>query len=118
MIETIIEAVQSKRYSFNNEKELQDGIELALQNRNVQYIREAIVPPKDRVDFLVGSIGVEVKIKSSLANLTRQIHRYAQWEGISSVLVITSLNRLRNLPATLNGKPVHVIVIGAIGAFL
>ena len=96
-------------FNFTSELELQDGIGDVLRNNRVKHEREAQLGPRDRIDFLVGSIGVEVKVGGGTAALIRQLHRYAQHETISELLVVTSRLRLRNIPAWLNGKRVEVL---------
>jgi hypothetical protein len=47
--------------------------------------------------------------------VTRQLHRYAGHEAVKALVLVTSRRRLGNLPATLRGKPVEVVVVP--GAF-
>jgi len=75
--------------------------------------REVRVGSADRIDFLLpGGLGVEVKINGSLSGLTRQVHRYAQREEISALIVVTTRHRLAQLPDTMHGKPVRVVKVG------
>ena len=109
-MEAIVEAIRSRRYAYTSEAELQEGIERVLIEEGIAYEREVALSPGDRIDFLVGEgIGVEVKIDGSISALTRQIHRYAQHDRISSLVVVTSRSRLANLPSSMNEKTVRVV---------
>lgn len=92
------------RFDCSTEQALQDGISDAL--RAVPHEREKRLGPKDRPDFVVGSVAVEVKIGGGLSPLIRQVHRYAQHDCVSEILVVTSRLRLTNLPEFINGKRV------------
>lgn len=106
---TITEAINSHKYRFTCEVELQDGLELVFKKAKLAYIREAMLTDKDRIDFLIGNVGVEVKIGGSLADVTRQLHRYAQLSCIESLVLVTSKLRLSGLPDTINDKPLVVV---------
>lgn len=109
-------ALAPRRLRHGNEKELQDGIDAALVAVGCMFQREIHLSPTDRIDFIIGAappgLGVEVKIKGSLADLLRQLHRYAQHEELGGLLVVTSLLRLTDLPRELVGKPVRSLYIG------
>jgi hypothetical protein len=95
------------RFDCATEQALQDGIETALAD--VPHEREKALSPKDRPDFMVGSVAVEVKVGGGLSALIRQLHRYASHDCVSEILVVTSRLRLANLPNWLNGKRVTAI---------
>jgi predicted SpoU family rRNA methylase len=105
-------ALQARRFRHTNEKELQDGIESVLTEIGARFEREKQLGPKDRVDFFVkAGIALEVKIKGSLADVTRQLHRYAEHDQVQSILLVTAKARLGALPETLRGKPVRVVAL-------
>ena len=60
----------------------------------------------DIVDFMVGSIAVEVKIKGAKAEIYRQLERYAAHDNVTAILLVSS--RSMHLPALINGKPTLV----------
>jgi hypothetical protein len=102
--------IHTHSFSFTDEEELQRGLVeiLAEIMPPTSTRREVQLTPKDRIDFMVESVGIEVKIKGSLAALTRQLHRYAQLDAIEALVVVTPVARLAQLPESLNGKPVLV----------
>jgi hypothetical protein len=98
------------RFTFATEGELQDGIALVLTEANVSFEREFTLLPKDRIDFMVEDLGLEVKVAGSLSSVTRQLFRYAESPLIGSLLLVTSRIALHSrLPAQMNGKPLRVL---------
>lgn len=95
------------RYRFHSERDLQDGIERVLQARRITYRREQALSTPDRPDFLVGDVAVEVKIKGALADLLRQIGRYASHASVGGILVIGTTIWLPRVPPILFDKPVR-----------
>lgn len=93
-------------FTFTQERQLQDGIAVALELAGVTFSREHVLSAKDRIDFLIDRLGLEVKIGGSPTGLIRQIHRYAQHEALDAILVVVGRIRLAQLPETINGKPI------------
>lgn len=108
-IDELVERVHARRFRFSSEAELQEGIGRVLWGIDAPLEREWDLGRQyGRPDFVVGWTAVEIKVGGSLAELTRQVHRYAQHPGINSILVVTTRSRHRNLPDTINGKPCRV----------
>ncbi|HKY40665.1 MAG TPA: hypothetical protein VJN18_32240 [Polyangiaceae bacterium] len=97
------------RLPVSNEAEMQGAVEKALQREAVPYRRE-VVQGGDRIDFVVARVGIELKVKGSVATVTRQLFRYARWEDLNELLVVTSVGQHLGLPRSLNGKPIVVHV--------
>lgn len=107
----------SSKYNFasSTEDELQRAIALCLDINRVPYVREARVSQTERPDFLIGTLGtvaIEIKIKGSLSEVTRQIHRYAQREDIQQILLVTTCAKHLDIPDEFNGKPIVTCWIG------
>jgi len=104
------------RFRFGDERELQDGIAQALTVRGIPFERERALSRPDRPDFMVsGGTAIEVKVKGSLAELLRQISRYASHAEVTSVLAVGSPSWLTRLPSSICGKPVHALrLIGSL----
>lgn len=96
------------RLAYQSEEDLQELIERILLKEGLPYFREVILSPQDRIDFTIGKIGIEIKIKGTLTNLTRQLHRYTLHPNLDSILVVTDKNILSTLPDTLNNKNIRV----------
>lgn len=105
-----------RRYKFNyaNEADVQNGLARILTNAAIPYEREARLSAADRIDFLAGAVGIEVKVKDALTAVLRQLHRYAQHDQIGSLILVTNRAAHRNVPHAINGKPVDVVFIGGI----
>ncbi len=83
-------ALKSYRYSYANEIEFQDGVAKALDNAFIAYRREVDLGPVGIIDFVVGTIGIEVKIKGARNSALRQIRRYAECEEIDGFILVSS----------------------------
>lgn len=93
--------------AFIGESELHAAVAKALGASPYTFIPEVVLSPEDRIDFLVaGCVGVECKVGGSPAEVLAQLHRYAQHERISALVLVTARLRHRSVPAELNGKPV------------
>jgi len=104
----------STRFRYHSEKELQRGVSLVLDSLGIPYKPEFPMTPRDRIDFLVGDIGIECKSDdskggTSLAAVTRQLFRYAQSPLVKELILITTLSKHKNLPKTMNDKPLYIV---------
>lgn len=105
----VLATLRSLRFHWSSEEELQAGIDEALAGLAVPVVREALLDA-GRIDFLIdGDVGLEVKVQGSPAAVARQIQRYCYCPEIAALILVTAKSRLADLPATINGKPVHVI---------
>lgn len=112
---TLERALRTHRFRFGGERELQAGIDQVLRNLGLDVVREAALGEAGTIDFLIGSLGVEIKVRGSRADVTRQVHRYLQHASIAGLLLVTTRAELARLPTAISGKPVftHHLVSGA-----
>ena len=114
-IRELAELLARTKFRFSDEYGLQDGIEALLKREGVSYQREVRLSPRDRIDFLLGDIGIEVKVDSSEIVVERQLMRYATDPRIGSLILVSSRFRHQSMPQFLNGKPLRsVYLIGSI----
>jgi len=106
--EEVIAAINDYEFSYTCEDDLQRAIASALSDCSIPYQREYQLSEKDRLDFKVGTIAIEVKIKGRLTEVARQVGRYLQSPELTSVILVTTKSAHRNLPPSLNGKPIYV----------
>jgi hypothetical protein len=107
--------ISGTRCRFMTERILQDGIENLFLKRGIEHTREMILSPADRIDFLVGSVGIEVKIDGSFNNVQRQLWRYAADARISDLILVTTRSSHRSMPTEITGKPIYVVhLVGSI----
>lgn len=92
--EQLVDILGAYRFNFVGERQLQDGIEAVLQQESIAARREVRLSGRDRIDFLTGGVGIEVKTAGSSANLLRQLARYAEHDEIRSLIVVTNRSHL------------------------
>lgn len=113
------------------ETELQDVIEHRLRQRPrypLSVKREHLLDDHNRIDFLAHTllilgdapmvlvrVGIEVKIGSALAAVTRQLERYAQFDDVDELLLVTTKAIHHRIPSELNGKPVVLCSLVEVG---
>lgn len=103
----VVEVVRRHRFRHATENELQAGLAAALGAGGYRVVREARLSARDRIDLLVDTIGVEVKIAGVPRDVDRQLLRYAQSARITGLVLVTNRARHRP-PVELNGKPVAI----------
>lgn len=86
------------------EQALHEAIAEALAQAGIPFIHEAALAPRCRIDFLVGTVGLEVKCgKPPRARLISQLTRYATCDQVSALVLV--VERTADLPKTILGKP-------------
>jgi|SRR5579872_4853790 len=111
MIDRIRKLMESYSFHFQCEDELQQSIAAMLTENKIAFEREVRITAKDRIDFMVGNIGIECKIDGAFSAVVRQLHRYAQHESIGSIMLITTKAKHLDAPQEINGKQVDVFFI-------
>lgn len=114
-LDKVIAALRSYKFRFRNEAELQNGIARVLEQEGISFERERPLG-RDRVDFFAAGIAIEIKIDSSLAEVTRQLHRYSQHPDVLEVLLVTCRMLHDRMPDKMSDKDVKVVVVSS-GAF-
>lgn len=116
-LQTLSTTLRAYSFNFRDELELHDLLEQAMAADGWVVEREVKLSEKDRIDFVVhrkdagGVVGVEVKVKASVANVERQLRRYAAHERIEGLLVVSCTIQLKRLPEEIGGKPVRVTIL-------
>jgi len=106
-LRTITKLIQSRRFSLSDEKKLQGEIEEEFVSAGVGYRREVRLDDRNIIDFMIGPIGIEVKIKGARLNIFRQIERYAAFGDVEKLLLVTNVPM--GMPELVKGKPIHVL---------
>lgn len=110
MIEAIMKALAGHRFDVSCESTLQLQIAEVFQAAGIEFQREVNLSPGDRIDFMVGEIGIEVKISGQAKAIYRQCVRYCTFDQVTMLLLVT--NRAMGLPGELEGKPCYVHTLG------
>ena len=110
-MERILAALSAIRVPAQPEEyEIHAEIARALDAAGIKYIHECKLAPGRRIDFLCGSIGIEVKKgKPDGARLRAQLARYLENERLSAAIVV--LQRPCVLPEHICKKPVRVVAL-------
>jgi len=100
-------------WDYVDERSLQGAIDDELGKLGVSFERETSLCREDRPDFLVDeSIAVEVKVDGSKHAALSQVLRYAEHAKVRELVIVTTLNKHRGMPATVNGKALHIAYVG------
>ncbi len=108
----ITAAVRGYRYSYSDEHELQAGLADALTAAGLVFEREVALGPRDRIDFVVDRVGIEVKIDGAPAVVLRQLLRYAHSDRVDHLILVTTRRTHRTLPLTVGAVPLTIVEVG------
>jgi predicted aspartyl protease len=107
--ERLREVLGSFRYSFANERDLQDGIAQALATRGIHFDR-AVQVKGGRADFLVDGTAVVVELTGSPAEALGGVATSPQ---VAAVLLVTRRGPgAPSFPVKIGRKPLLVLAVG------
>jgi hypothetical protein len=108
-VDQLIAVLRSKRFSCVDEDELQRAVAAAFDEAGIAYQREVRLSARDRLDFLIGGIAIELKVKTDGKELLRQVLRYAAHREVDAIVIAATTHRVLLLPETANGKPLRAV---------
>lgn len=108
--ESLYKLLSQYRFTLANEKALQSEISTLLTDNNIKHLREVKLSDKDCIDFMVGDIGMETKLKGTAMSIYNQCERYCESPEVKELLLVT--NRSMGLPEEINGKPAFLLSLG------
>lgn len=84
--------LQSYRYAFADETELQLAVAKVLDAAGVPYERERPVSARDRLDFYIPAsrVAIEIKVAGSVETATRQVERYLDLDDVEGAVLVAS----------------------------
>ena len=89
-----------------DEYDLHGLVAQALQEADISFRHEAPLAPRCRIDFLCGSVGVEIKRgRPDRLPVEKQLRRYAE-TGKLGAIILLSEKTLPDLPGFAGGVPV------------
>ena len=99
---------------FGTEELLQEDVAAALAASAWRCEREFVLTKSSRVDFYLPDlqIGIECKVGSSMAQVTRQIVRYANHDSIAALILISRKCSHSLTTETVCGKPFRFVWVG------
>lgn len=107
----VVDVLRSHHFGYADERQLQDGLFTVLRQYFPSTRREVSLGPRDRVDFLVGGVAVEVKVSGSPVAVARQLQRYAHSEQVTATCLVTAKTSHTRLPDEIGGKPLVVVLL-------
>jgi hypothetical protein len=113
VLDEVLEVLRSHRFLHSTERDLQDGIAAAMLAQGLDVALEVRLGGCNRIDLLVGRIGIEVKVAGSWRDVLRQVERYARLEQLDAVVLVTSKAMHTRLPSEHHGKPIVVHRVGS-----
>ena len=110
-LDRILAALSAVRVPAQPEEyEIHTEISRALDAAGIAYIHECKLKPGRRIDFLCGSVGIEVKKgRPDAARLRAQLTRYLEDERLTAAIVV--LQRPCTLPERICGKTVRIVAL-------
>ena len=104
-----IKALESLRVSLvGGEYDLHGLVGMALDEAGLCPMHEVIIAPRCRIDFMVGRVGIEIKMgKPARRALASQVARYLRCPELEALIVV--VERCASLPGECMGKPIRVV---------
>lgn len=112
-MQTLVDTILAYRFRYCGERDLQDGLARVFDAAGLEVDREVRLSPRERIDFLAGDIGLEVKVAGRPSALARQLMRYALDPRIAGLVLVTDRTQFAalRLPPMFNGKPLTVVAL-------
>jgi hypothetical protein len=99
MVKAIQDACAKRSWVVPDEIALQERFARLLAQNDIPFQREVRLNPTDRIDFVVGEIGIELKVKGAVNAVLRQLDRYAASGRFSDLVVVSTQFKHRVLPS-------------------
>ena len=109
--EQVVALLDQYQFRGKDEYDYQTAIETILEAAGAGVLREERLGPHDRIDFLIGSVGVEVKTKGTVPGIIRQLGRYAKSDRVDDLILASSQIRLLALPPAIHGVPITPVLL-------
>lgn len=106
--ERLIRLIGSARVDLSTEAAAQRGLARLFEADGLAHQAEVTLSAADRIDFLVGRVGVEVKIGQPRREVLRQLERYAGSDRVDELLLVTA-GPFPSDGFRAHGKPVFIV---------
>jgi hypothetical protein len=106
----LVRFMESRRWPLSDEKRLQESVADELAANGIEFEREVTLAHGDVIDFMVGNVGMELKIKGQRRAIYRQCERYCLHERVHGLVLASAV--AMGVPAFVNGKPLFVAHLG------
>ncbi|MBE5782624.1 MAG: DEAD/DEAH box helicase [Clostridiales bacterium] len=107
--DTILQALLCLRTPRpQDEYDLHGLVAEALERAGIDFLHEAPLAPRCRIDFLCGDVGIEIKRgRPEKAAIERQLRRYGESGKLSSLILISE--KIPDVPAYAGNVPVYPV---------
>ncbi len=93
------------------EYDLHLTIALLFSAKGICYLREYQLGPRNRIDFMAGGVGIEVKKGKVLSSrMQAQAARYLAFDALDSLIIVVE-RCVFQMPDEINGKRVTVVAL-------
>lgn len=108
--EHVCATIQSVRVTHvDMEYDLQAQVAAAFQKAGILYKKEYQLGPRNRVDFFVDGIAIELKKgRPNRQKVVDQLYRYAAFECVQAIILVLQ-NSMQVPLSKVKGKPCRVI---------
>ena len=107
----LISLVRTAKIDLSSEKRAQADVEQVLSGAGIIFEREAPLTSTDIVDFLVGGIALELKLRGARKKeVFRQLRRYARHPSVERLVLASNMSM--GLPAQIEGKDAYFVKMG------
>lgn len=105
--EKLVDLIENARVDLSTETLAQRGLARVFADAGLEARAEVRLNAQDRIDFMIGRIGLEVKIGHPRRSILRQLERYAKSEELDALILVTSAAFPTSNPP-IEGKELHV----------
>lgn len=113
--DVVLDVLERTRILYSSERDVHDAVEEALLAAGLVVSREVPLDAQSRIDLLVEDVGIECKVSGSWRTVARQLERYATYDQIGSLVLVTTQNRHTLVPVKAqSGKPIFVHRVGTV----
>ena len=111
LIPTVVTLLRSARIDLSTEKRAQADVEQVLAGAAIVFEREVRLGEGDVIDFLIGGVGLELKLRGARkTEVYRQLRRYARHDRVDALILASTLSM--GLPARVGGKDAYFVKLG------
>ena len=107
MARRIATIIMAARINLTSEATAHRDIERALSSAAIEFRSEVKLSAADRIDVLVGGVGIEIKVGHSRREIWKQLKRYAAHDSIGALVLATGKAFPANIP-DVDGTPLVV----------
>ncbi len=110
-MDEVIKVLERHRFILGSESTVQKQVAEALTEAAINFDREYRLDPHNRIDFMAGITGIEVKLKGSRRAILRQVTRYCDFAVLGNLILLSSV--AMGMPQAINGRRIRIVSLGA-----